>query len=72
MNKIPNKLREYRKKVGLKQSEVAEKIGLNSTDRISRWEKGETFPHVVNLLKLSELYKVCPCELYGEIVNKSE
>ena len=65
MNTIPNTLREHRKRVNLKQSDVAEALGFKSTDRISRWEKGLTYPHVVNLFKLAKLYGVMPHELYS-------
>ena len=68
-NKIPNTLRETRKQMGLSQLAVAEKLGFASTDRISRWEKGLTFPHVVNLFKLCAIYKVAPHELYGELFS---
>lgn len=53
----------------MKQEDVAIKLGLRSTDRISRWERGSTFPHVINLFKLSLLYKVFPHELYGELIE---
>lgn len=59
-------LRFYRKQAGLRQVDVAARLGLTSTDRISHWEKGKTFPHLVNLFKLSVLYKVPAQELYEE------
>lgn len=68
-NKIPNALRKYRKLNKMLQSDVAQKLGLKSTDRISHWEKGLTFPHPVNLFKLSIIYKVPPHELYGELLE---
>jgi hypothetical protein len=37
---IPNTLKEYRKAAGLRQLDVANALGLDSTDRICRWEKG--------------------------------
>lgn len=64
---IQNTLREHRMKAGLRQLDVASKLGFKSTDRISRWEKGLTYPHVVNLFKMAKIYKVRPDELYGEI-----
>ena len=69
MKQIPNALREYRQKAGLRQLDVAEKLGFSTTDRISRWEQGLTFPHVVNLFKLSMLYKTTPQDLYGEVLS---
>jgi len=66
-NTIPNKLKEYRVKAGLTQFDVMLKLGVRSTDRISKWEKGRKYPNVVNLLKLAKIYNVHPIELYPEI-----
>jgi len=63
---IPNRLKEFRLKAGLRQIDVANKLQLNCVDRICRWEKGKTFPHMINLFKLSGLYHALPHELYGE------
>jgi transcriptional regulator with XRE-family HTH domain len=64
---IPNTLRAHRKQAGLRQLDVAYKLGFKTTDRISQWENGLNFPHMVNLFKLSALYKVPPQELYREL-----
>lgn len=46
-----------RKKAGLKQSDIAEK--LNYSDKtISKWETGEIMPSVENLVELCKLYNV--------------
>lgn len=63
---IPNNLRAARKAVGLRQIDVAEKLGIKITDRISHWEKGQGFPHLVNLFKLAAIYGKLPHELYAE------
>src|SRR5947209_3284345 len=68
-NFILNNLRAHRKQAGLRQLDVAKALGFLSTDRISRWEKGLTFPHVVNLFKLARLYRVAPQELYRELFD---
>ncbi len=65
--KIPNTLREHRLKAGLLQSDVARELGFKSTDRISRWEQGQTYPHVVNLFKMARLYGVKAEYLYPDI-----
>lgn len=62
--KIPNNLKKYRLKAGLKQTDVAQVLGLSSTDRISRWENGLKYPHVTNLFKLGKLYNINVQELY--------
>src|SRR5580692_1702777 len=52
---IPNMLRFYRKQAGLRQVDVAARLGFTSYDRISHWEKGTAFPSVTNLFRLSAL-----------------
>ena len=66
MKKIPNKLKEHRVRMGLAQIDVANHLGFRSTDRISRWEAGLTYPHVVNLRKLAKLFGVTMDELYPD------
>ncbi|MBA3649799.1 MAG: helix-turn-helix transcriptional regulator [Chitinophagales bacterium] len=66
---MPNKLREYRKHQGLRQLDVATKLGFSSTDRISKWERGLTYPHLLNLFKLCKLYNVYPHELYDGLLS---
>lgn len=51
---------------GYKQEFVMEYLGLNSTNRISRWEKGLAMPSVINLFKLSVLYNTLVDQLYSE------
>ena len=64
---IPNSLRYHREQMGLRQRDVAEALGLDITDRISHWEKGHAYPSVVNLFKLSVLYRVAPQALYPNL-----
>ena len=42
---IGNKIMELRKKSGLTQEELAEKIGV-ARQTISKWELGETYPDI--------------------------
>ena len=63
---IPNTLREHRKRMKLTQNQVAQALGLQYTDRISRWEQGLTYPHVVNLFKLAKLFQVSAEKLYSK------
>jgi transcriptional regulator with XRE-family HTH domain len=69
---IPNMLRFYRKQAGLRQIDVAAKLGFTSYDRISHWEKGLAFPSVTNLFRLAALYGVSAHELYGEFFKGIE
>ena len=60
-------LRFYRKQAGLRQVDVAAKLGFTSYDRISHWENGVGFPCVTNLFRLAAIYRVSPHELYSEM-----
>ena len=62
-----NNLKELRIKTGILQSDLAQKLGLQSTNRISLWEQGKLFPHVINLFKMAGHYKVFPHELFNDL-----
>jgi hypothetical protein len=51
-----------------KQHDVAKLLGHKNTNRISRWEKGLAFPSVLNLIKLSVIYRTLPSELYFDVL----
>ena len=55
-------LSEARKKVGLSQETVAEKLGV-SRQTISKWEKEETIPDIYQSKKLAKLYNLSLDEL---------
>ena len=52
-----DKLRNHRKKLGMTQEEVAEKIGV-SAQAVSKWEAGDCLPDLFNLKAVSDLYKI--------------
>ena len=52
---LGNSLFNARKKSGLSQEEVAEKLGV-SRQTISKWELDETLPDIRQAKKLSSLY----------------
>ena len=52
-----NRLYQYRKKMGLSQEELAEKIGV-SRQAVSKWERAEASPDTDNLIELSKIYGV--------------
>lgn len=62
---MKNNLKYYRKLAKLTQLEVAQALQFKSTDRISRWEKGNAFPHVLNALKLQNLYGASIKDFYS-------
>ncbi|MDY3860447.1 MAG: helix-turn-helix transcriptional regulator [Candidatus Limivicinus sp.] len=60
-----------RKKRGLSQEEVAEKLGV-SRQTISKWEADETVPDVSQSKKMAVLYNISPDELTGFDVRLNE
>lgn len=52
-----NRLLQYRKKMGLSQEDLAEKIGV-SRQAVSKWERAEASPDTDNLIELSKVYGV--------------
>lgn len=59
---VGNKLYTFRKKAGLSQEELAEKLGV-SRQAISKWECGESLPDVDNLITIAKVYGVSLDEL---------
>ena len=59
---LGNSLFHARKKSGLSQEEVAEKIGV-SRQTISKWETNETVPDIYQSKKMTKLYKISLDEL---------
>ena len=51
------KLRNHRKKLGMTQEEVAEKVGV-SPQAVSKWESGDCLPDCFNLKAISDIYKI--------------
>ena len=61
------KLKEARIKSGLTQENVAEKIQV-SRQTISNWENEKSFPDIVNVIKLSDLYNISNEKLIAAII----
>lgn len=51
------KLRNHRKRLGMTQEDVAEKIGI-SPQAISKWESGDCLPDCFNLKAISDIYGI--------------
>lgn len=54
-----------RKKAGLTQADVAERLGITDS-AVAQWETGRTFPKTALLPKLAELYGCTIDELLKE------
>lgn len=59
---LGNSLAGARKKSGLSQEEVAEKLGV-SRQTVSKWEQGETVPDIYQTKKLAAAYRMTIDEL---------
>lgn len=59
---LGNSLAGARKKSGLSQEEVAEKLGV-SRQTVSKWEQGETVPDIYQTKKLAAAYRMTLDEL---------
>lgn len=55
--KLYEKITLYRKKNGLSQEELAEKIGV-SRQAVSKWETGDALPEITKLKALAETFNV--------------
>jgi transcriptional regulator with XRE-family HTH domain len=54
---IANRMVQLRKKKGLSQEELAEKLGI-SRQAVSKWERAESSPDTDNLILLARLYQI--------------
>lgn len=68
---IPNnRLKMYRRNVGLSQKQVAKMLGLSDTSPLSRWEKGLVYPSIAHIFRLCRIYKTIPQEFYPHLWQK--
>lgn len=64
------KLKEIRKKEGISQEQLAEKIGV-SRQAITKWETGKGLPDVENMVIIAEIFKTTIDELLMDSVIKA-
>jgi transcriptional regulator with XRE-family HTH domain len=62
------RIKELRKKSGLSQKELADKLFVNQT-AVSQWERGVTSPSASILIKLCDLFNVTSDYLLGRTDN---
>ncbi|MBQ7449901.1 helix-turn-helix transcriptional regulator [bacterium] len=60
---IGEKIKFFRKKKGLSQEELAEKINLEMKS-LSRIESGHNYPQCENLIAISNALEIAPWQLY--------
>lgn len=54
---IANRIQTLRKRRGISQEELADKIGV-SRQAVSKWESGQSFPDIEKIILLSDYFKV--------------
>ena len=69
--KLPDKIISLRKRAGLSQEQLAEKLGI-SRQTVSRWELGSAMPDAGNLLQLSKLFGVTSDYLLNDDYRSDE
>lgn len=72
VGRIPNKLKLFRHSHGYSQKKVAHILGLADTSTLSRWEHGLSVPSIVQVFRLSRIYKTLPHELFEDLWNSIE
>ena len=65
---LSEKMKELRKKNGLSQEELAEKLNV-VRQTVSKWEKGLSVPDSELLIKLAEVFEVSVSDLLGETIQ---
>ena len=68
---LGNSLYKARKRTGLSQEEVAEKLGV-SRQTISKWETNETLPDIRQSKQMAQLYHLSLDELIDFDVDVKE
>jgi len=71
MSKYSNKIREFRKRAGINQTQLADAAGYSDHAVISRIERGETGVTIDKLIDIAEALNVSPSELIGESSSRT-
>lgn len=69
-NNFANNLKLFRKNLGLKQIEIAEKIGV-AKSTYSQYENGQREPNVLTIKKIANVLNISGDELLGLYINNS-
>lgn len=55
--KFQDKMQVLRKQKGMSQESLAEKVGI-SRQAVAKWEAGQSYPDMTNLIALSDLFRI--------------
>jgi transcriptional regulator with XRE-family HTH domain len=69
--KIGHRIKELRKKFGLRQLDLANSLGV-SPQAVSRWEKDDNFPDIYLLRKMARLFDLSLDSLLGMYEEKND
>lgn len=70
-DEIAKNLLYYRKKSGLTQKELAEKLGVKNT-AVSNWESGNNSIDIDTLFRACEIFEVTLNDMYGKYSSTAE
>ena len=71
MMKLPEKIFDLRKRQGLSQEALAEKLHV-SRQTVSRWETGSALPDAGNIVQLSRLFGITADETAAPLRRQGE
>lgn len=67
---IQNRLRTYRKSIRVTQMQVARMLKLSTPTQVSRWERGERLPNLLQALQLSAVYGRYVNDLFFDLFDE--
>lgn len=70
--KLKDLIKEKRIGIGMSQEKLATVLGYSSGQFVSNWERGESFPPIDRLAKLSLLFKIEDETLLNLFLKESE
>ncbi|MDM5250986.1 MULTISPECIES: helix-turn-helix transcriptional regulator [unclassified Lysinibacillus] len=68
---IGQKIKQLRSRENLSQEQLANKLNLSS-QAISNWERGKSFPDIMNIISLSDIFGVSLDDLLKDDVELQE
>ncbi len=71
-NKLSHLIKLNRKKVGLSQKEMSEKLGYTSSQFISNWERGVSSPPMDKLLEICNILEIPQNQIVDSIMFETE
>ena len=66
---MPNRIREYRERANLYQSDLGKALGVTA-QAISKWELGKAEPDIPSILKMCDMFSVTADELLGRVTER--